>query len=220
MTTLGDAPSPELLDDAEKMSVDELTALQNARLTDTVARAYARVPHYRKALDAAGVAPGDIRGVSDIAALPFTGKDDMRANYPFGMFAVPRSEVRRVHASSGTTGRPVIAGYTDADLDMWAGVMARSLRAAGVRAGDLVHNAYGYGLFTGGLGAHDGAQRLGCTVVPVSGGMTARQVKLIADLAPDVICCTPSYLLTILDGFAEAGIDPRGTSLRIAVLGA
>lgn len=220
MTTLGSPPPPDLLDDAEKMSLDELTALQNARLVDTVGRAYSQVPHYRRALDSAGVAPGDIRGVADIAALPFTGKDDMRANYPFGMFAVPRGEVRRIHASSGTTGRPVIAGYTDGDLDMWADVMARSLRAAGVRAGDLVHNAYGYGLFTGGLGAHDGAQRLGCTVVPVSGGMTARQVRLITDLAPDVICCTPTYLLTILDGFADAGIDPRGTSLRIAVLGA
>jgi len=220
MTQLGTAPDPELLDAAERMSVDELTALQNRRLAETVAHAYANVPHYRKALDAAGVSPGDVTGVDQVAALPFTGKAEMRENYPFGMFAVPRAEVRRIHASSGTTGRPVIAGYTDGDLDMWATVVARSLRAAGVRAGDLVHNAYGYGLFTGGLGAHDGAEKLGCTVVPVSGGMTARQVTLIADLAPDVICCTPTYLLTILDGFADAGIDPRGTSLRIAVLGA
>ena len=220
MTQLGSAPGPDLLDDAERMSRDELTALQNRRLADTVARVYRHVPHYRMALDAAGVAPGDITGLDQLAALPFTGKAEMRANYPFGMFAVPRSEVVRIHASSGTTGRPVIAGYTADDLDMWASVVARSLRAAGVRAGDLVHNAYGYGLFTGGLGAHSGAEKLGCTVVPVSGGMTARQVQLIADLAPDVICCTPTYLLTILDGFAAAGIDPRATSLRIAVLGA
>ncbi|MEO7126046.1 MAG: phenylacetate--CoA ligase PaaK [Nakamurella sp.] len=220
MTTFGNPPAPELLDDAEKMSRDELTALQTERLQSTVAHAYAHVPHYRLALDAAGVAPGDITGLDQISALPLTGKAEMRANYPFGMFAVPRSEVRRIHASSGTTGRPVIAGYTDADLAMWAGVVARSLRAAGVRAGDLLHNAYGYGLFTGGLGAHDGAERLGCTVIPVSGGMTARQVQLITDLAPDVICCTPTYLLTILDEFAAVGIDPRSTSLRIAVLGA
>ncbi len=220
MTTLGEAPAPELLDEAERMSRDELTALQSERLRATVAHAYKNVPHYHRVMDEAGVAPGDVGGIEDLAALPFTGKAEMRANYPFGMFAVPREQVRRVHASSGTTGRPVIAGYTAADLDMWAEVVARSLRASGVRAGDLVHNAYGYGLFTGGLGAHDGAQRLGCTVVPVSGGMTARQVQLIADLAPDVICCTPTYLLTILDEFAEAGIDPRTTSLRIAVLGA
>ncbi len=220
MTTLGLAPAPELLDDAEKMSRDELTDLQNRRLADTVARCYKNVPHYRKAMDAAGIAPGDVTGLGQLAALPFTGKAEMRENYPFGLFAVPRHEVRRLHASSGTTGRPVIAGYTDADLDMWADVVARSLRAAGVRAGDLVHNAYGYGLFTGGLGLHDGAQRLGCTVVPVSGGMTARQVQLINDLAPDVICCTPTYLLTVLDGFADAGIDVRKASLRIAVLGA
>jgi phenylacetate-CoA ligase len=220
MTQLGAPPEPELLDDAERMSTDELRALQDVRLARTVAHAYANVPHYRRALDAAGVEPGDVTGVDRIAALPFTGKAEMRQNYPFGMFAVPRTEVVRIHASSGTTGRPVIAGYTAADLSMWADVVARSLRAAGVRAGDLVHNAYGYGLFTGGLGAHSGAERLGCTVVPVSGGMTARQVQLIADLAPDVICCTPTYLLTILDGLADAGIDPRATSLRIAVLGA
>ncbi|HET8588607.1 MAG TPA: phenylacetate--CoA ligase PaaK [Nakamurella sp.] len=220
MTQLGQPPEPELLDAAERMSGDELRDLQDRRLAQTVAHAYANVPHYRRALDVAGVRPDDITGVEQIAALPFTGKAEMRQNYPFGMFAVPRSEVVRIHASSGTTGRPVIAGYTAADLEMWAEVVARSLRAAGVRAGDLVHNAYGYGLFTGGLGAHAGAERLGCTVVPVSGGMTARQVQLIADLAPDVICCTPTYLLTILDGFADAGIDPAATSLRIAVLGA
>lgn len=220
MTTLGNAPGPDLLDDAEKMSRDELTALQTARLVDTVRRVYEHVPHYRAAFDAAGIAPADVTDLAQLPALPLTGKAEMRANYPFGMFAVPRGEVRRIHASSGTTGRPVIAGYTDADLAMWADVMARSLRAAGARAGDLVHNAYGYGLFTGGLGAHDGATRLGCTVIPVSGGMTARQVQLITDLAPDVICCTPTYLLTILDEFARVGIDPRSTSLRIAVLGA
>ena len=220
MTTLGPAPAPELLDDAERMSRDELTDLQNRRLADTVARCYQNVPHYRKAMDAVGIAPGDVTGLDQLAALPFTGKAEMRQNYPFGMFAVPRTEVRRLHASSGTTGRPVIAGYTDEDLDMWADLVARSLRAAGVRAGDLVHSAYGYGLFTGGLGLHDGAERLGCTVVPVSGGMTARQVQLINDLAPDVICSTPTYLLTVLDGFTDAGIDPRASSLHIAVLGA
>ena len=220
MTTLGLPPAPELLDVAEKMSRDELTDLQSRRLADTVARCYAHVPHYRSAMDAAGISPGDVAGLDQLGSLPLTGKSEMRANYPFGLFAVPRTEVRRLHASSGTTGRPVIAGYTDADLDMWATVVARSLRACGVRAGDLVHNAYGYGLFTGGLGLHDGAQRLGCTVVPVSGGMTARQVQLINDLAPDVICCTPTYLLTVLDGFTDAGIDPRASSLRIAVLGA
>ncbi len=220
MTKLGTAPDPELLDPAERMGRDELTALQNARLADTIRRAYEHVPFYRAALDEAGVAPADITGVDGLPGLPFTTKIDLRQNYPFGMFAVPREQVVRIHASSGTTGRPVIAGYTAADLDMWAQVVARSLRAAGVRAGDLVHNAYGYGLFTGGLGAHAGAERLGCTVVPVSGGMTARQVTLIADLAPDVILCTPTYLLTILDGLVDAGIDPRETSLRIAVLGA
>ncbi len=216
----GDAPEPALLDPEERMSRDELTALQTARLRRTVAHAYANVPHYRSVLDDAGIAPPDILSLDQLGDLPTTSKQDLRANYPFGMFAVPRQQVSRIHASSGTTGRPTVVGYTTPDLAMWAAMGARSLRAAGVRAGDLVHNAYGYGLFTGGLGVHAAAETLGCTVVPMSGGMTARQVQLICDFRPEVILCTPTYMLTIIDGLTDAGVDPASTSLRIGVFGA
>nr|WP_269328905.1 phenylacetate--CoA ligase PaaK [Kineosporia babensis] len=182
--------------------------------------AYDHVPFYRRSFDAAGVHPDDCRSLEDLARFPFTTKEDLRAAYPFGMLAVPRERLSRVHASSGTTGRPTVVGYTRRDVDTWADVMARSMRAAGARPGDLVHVAYGYGLFTGGLGAHYGAERLGCTVVPVSGGMTERQVRLIADLRPDVIMATPSYLLTILDECDRQGFDPRKASLRVGLLGA
>ena len=209
-----------VLDDAESLSPEQIRDLQLGRLQKTVAYAYERVPAYRAKLDAAGVAPADIRSLEDVRLLPFTTKDDLRQNYPFGMFAVPMDQVLRVHASSGTTGRPTVVGYTRNDLDTWADLVARSLRAAGVRAGMRVHNAYGYGLFTGGLGLHAGVERLGATVIPVSGGQTARQVQLISDFRPEVILCTPTYLLTIADALEDAGIDPRGTSLRTAVLGA
>ncbi len=207
-------------DAGERLSLDELRALQLERLQRTVRHAYANVPTYTRKLDEAGVAPDDIRSLDDLQLLPFTTKDDLRASYPFGMFAVPVAEVARIHASSGTTGRPTVVGYTKADLDVWAEVVARSLRAAGVRPGMKVHNAYGYGLFTGGLGAHAGIERLGATVIPVSGGQTARQVQLIRDFEPEVIMCTPSYLLTIADAFEDAGLDPRETSLRVAICGA
>ncbi|WP_432824959.1 phenylacetate--CoA ligase PaaK [Dactylosporangium sp. CA-092794] len=213
-------PAPGTLEPIETASRDELTALQLVRLRATLHHAYASVPHYRAAFDAAGVKPGDLSELSDISRFPMTTKDDLRANYPFGMFAVPRERIARVHASSGTTGRPTVAGYTAADIDTWAALMARSIRAAGGRPGDVVHVAYGYGLFTGGLGAHYGAERLGCTVVPVSGGMTERQVTLIRDLRPDVIMVTPSYLLAILDEMIRQGLDPRETSLQVGILGA
>ena len=199
---------------------DELRVLQLHRLQWTVKHAYENVPLYRAKFDAAGVAPDDIRSLDDLRLLPFTTKDDLRSTYPFGMFAVPMSEVRRIHASSGTTGRPTVVGYTQGDLDRWADLVGRSLRAAGVAAGWKVHNAYGYGLFTGGLGAHAGIERIGATVIPMSGGQTARQVQLIHDFEPDAIMCTPSYLLTIADAIEAAGLDPRGTSLKVAILGA
>jgi phenylacetate-CoA ligase len=189
-------------------------------LRGTLARVYEHVPHYRRALDGAGLVPDDLRTLADLARFPFTTKDDLRAGYPFGMFAVPRTEVARVHASSGTTGRPTVVGSTHADLDTWAELMARSIYAAGGRPGDIVHVAYGYGLFTGGLGAHYGAERLGCTVVPVSGGMTPRQVQLIVDFEPRVIMVTPSYFLAILDEMESQGVDPRSTSLEIGIFGA
>jgi len=217
---LGTAPDPALLDPAERMGVDELRALQLPRLQQTLRHAYDNVPHHRRAFEAAGVHPDDCREPADLARFPLTSKADLRKNYPFGMFAVPREQVRRVHASSGTTGRPTVVGYTAGDLDVWATVMARSIRAAGGRAGDLLHNAYGYGLFTGGLGAHAGAEALGCTVVPVSGGMTPRQVQLITDFGPRIIMVTPSYLLTILDEFEAQGLDPRASSLEIGIFGA
>ncbi len=198
----------------------ELEDLQLDRLRATLRQAYERVPHYRRAFDAAGVGPDDLKVLADLARFPFTTKADLRENYPFGMFAVPRKEVARVHASSGTTGKPTVVGYTRADLDTWAELMARSIRAAGGRPGDLCHIAYGYGLFTGGLGAHYGAERLGCTVVPVSGGMTERQVQLILDFEPRIIMVTPSYFLSVLDELEAAGVDPRSTSLEIGIFGA
>ncbi|HEV3358776.1 MAG TPA: phenylacetate--CoA ligase PaaK [Pseudonocardiaceae bacterium] len=208
------------LDPSERMSIDELRALQLKRLQWTLRHAYANVPFYTRTFDAAGVRPEDCASLEDLAKFPFTTKHDLRDNYPFGMFAVPQSELRRIHASSGTTGKPTVVGYTETDIDTWAGVVARSIRAAGGRPGDKVHVAYGYGLFTGGLGAHYGAEKLGCTVIPASGGMTARQVQIINDFRPDVIMVTPSYLLTLIDEFERAGLDPRASSLRVAILGA
>jgi phenylacetate-CoA ligase len=219
-TTLGARPDPGLLDPAERMGVDELRALQLERLQATLRHVYEHVPHYRQAFDAAGVHPDDCRSLDDLARFPTTAKADLRDNYPFGLFAVPRDQVRRVHASSGTTGKPIVVGYTADDLDVWATVMARSIRAAGGRAGDILHNAYGYGLFTGGLGAHYGGERLGCTVVPVSGGMTPRQVQLITDFRPRIIMVTPSYMLALVDEFEKQGLDPRASSLEIGIFGA
>ena len=220
MTRLGTAPAPELLDAAERLSRDALVALQLERLRWSLQHAYANVPHYRHAFDAAGLRPEDCESLADLARFPLTTKLDLRDNYPFDMFAVPRSEVRRIHASSGTTGRPTVVGYTQRDLDNWADLMARSIRAAGGRAGDAVHVAYGYGLFTGGLGAHYDAERLGCTVVPVSGGMTPRQVQLIRDFEPAIIMVTPSYMLALIDEFERQGVDPRTSSLRVGIFGA
>ncbi|MEU6864407.1 phenylacetate--CoA ligase PaaK [Streptomyces sp. NPDC046876] len=210
----------DVLDEGERLGREELAALQLTRLQATLHRVYERVPFYRQAFDKAGVHPDDCRSLADLARFPFTTKADLRDQYPFGMFAVPRPEVRRIHASSGTTGRPTVVGYTDGDLALWADVVARSIRAAGGRPGQIVHIAYGYGLFTGGLGAHYGAERLGCTVVPASGGMTDRQVRLIQDFRPEVIMVTPSYMLTLLDEMERQGIDPRGTSLRTGIFGA
>ena len=213
-------PRPGDLDPIETAPIEELRALQLERLRWSVRHAYDHVAHYRRAFDEAGVAPDDVRSLEDLARLPFTSKATLRDNYPFGMFAVPREDVVRLHASSGTTGKPTVVGYTRDDLDMWADVVARSIRAAGGRRGMVLHNAYGYGLFTGGLGAHAGAERLGCTVVPVSGGMTQRQVQLIRDFEPDVIMVTPSYMLSILDELEAQGVDPRSTSLKVGIFGA
>ncbi|MDH2412512.1 phenylacetate--CoA ligase PaaK [Nocardioides sp. CER19] len=213
-------PPDHGLEPIESASVDELRALQLRRLQWSVRHAYENVEHYRKAFEAAEVHPDDITDLADLARLPFTSKATLRENYPFGMFAVPREQVVRVHASSGTTGRPTVVGYTRNDLDLWATVVARSIRAAGGRPGDILHNAYGYGLFTGGLGAHGGAEKLGCTVVPVSGGMTERQVQLIADFRPDLIMVTPSYMLNIIDEMERQGLDPRASSLRVGIFGA
>ncbi|MGI8701785.1 MAG: phenylacetate--CoA ligase PaaK [Nocardioidaceae bacterium] len=210
----------ELWDARETLSVDELRTHQLGALQDTLHRVYDHVPHYAQAFDAKGVHPSDLRELADLGGFPFTSKADLRDNYPFGMFAVPRSEVSRVHASSGTTGRPTVVGYTAADVSDWADVMARSIRAAGGRRGDLLHVAYGYGLFTGGLGAHYGAERLGCTVVPISGGMTERQVQLIGDFEPRIIMVTPSYFLAIVDEMERQGIDPATSSLEIGIFGA
>ena len=204
----------------EKASVDELRSLQLARLRDTLAFAYANVAHYRQAFDRAGAAPDDLRDLADLARFPFLTKADLRDNYPFGMFAVPREEVARIHASSGTTGKPTVVGYTTGDIDVWAQLMARSIYAAGGRPGDVAHVAYGYGLFTGGLGAHYGAERLGCTVVPVSGGQTERQVTLIADFEPRIILVTPSYCLNLIDEMQRRGIDPASCSLEVGIFGA
>jgi phenylacetate-CoA ligase len=208
------------LDPIETASRDEITALQRARLAWSLRHAYDNVPHYKAAFAAAGVHPEDFRELADLANFPFTTKQDLRANYPFGMFAVPRERIARIHASSGTTGKPTVVGYTREDLEVWASVVARSIYAAGGRAGMILHNAYGYGLFTGGLGLHDGAQRLGCSVVPMSGGMTERQVQLITDFRPDIIAVTPSYMLAILDEFRRQGLDPRGCSLKVGLFGA
>ncbi|MFG2727637.1 phenylacetate--CoA ligase PaaK [Streptomyces canus] len=214
------ADAAELLDSGERLDAGALRAVQLERMRASLRHAYEHVPFYRESFDKAGVRPDDCRSLTDLARFPFTTKADLRENYPYGMFAVPRDHVRRIHASSGTTGRPTVVGYTENDLDLWADMVARSIRAAGGRPGDVVHVAYGYGLFTGGLGAHYGAERLGCTVVPASGGMTARQVQLIQDLEPGIIMVTPSYMLTLLDEFERQGVDPRGTSLRVGVFGA
>ncbi|MBP0448783.1 phenylacetate--CoA ligase [Kitasatospora sp. RG8] len=219
-TRLGEPLPDELLDAGERMTGEELRAHQLTHLRRTLRHAYDNVELYRRKFDAAGVRPEDCRTLADLARFPFTTKADLRDTYPFGMFAVPMEDVRRIHASSGTTGRPTVVGYTEHDLSVWADVMARSIRAAGGRAGHKVHVAYGYGLFTGGLGAHYGAERAGCTVIPASGGMTARQVQLIRDFRPEIIMVTPSYLLTLLDEFEKQGVDPRGTSLRVGVFGA
>ena len=208
------------LEPIETASQDELRSLQLQRLKATLQHAYANVPHYRQRFDEKGVHPDDLKSLSDLAKFPFTGKDDLRANYPFGMFAVPRDKVVRIHASSGTTGKPTVVGYTQKDIDTWAGLVARSIRAAGGRAGDMVHVAYGYGLFTGGLGAHYGAEKLGCTVIPMSGGQTEKQVQLITDFRPDIIMVTPSYMLNIIEEFERQGLDPAASSLRIGIFGA
>ncbi|NEA53914.1 phenylacetate--CoA ligase [Streptomyces sp. SID13666] len=209
-----------LLDAGEQLSGAELRDLQLRRLRATLRHAYDNVAFYRNSFDAAGVSPEDCRTLEDLARFPFTTKADLRDNYPFGMFAVPEADIRRIHASSGTTGAPTVVGYTRNDLYMWADMVARSIRAAGGRPGQRIHIAYGYGLFTGGLGAHYGAERLGCTVIPASGGMTARQVRIIQDFKPDIIMVTPSYMLTLLDEFQRQGIDPRSTSLRTGIFGA
>jgi phenylacetate-CoA ligase len=213
-------PAPGDLEAIETASRDELASVQLQRLQQTLARVYLNVPHYKAAFDAAGVHPSDCKTLADLAMFPFTTKKDLRDNYPFGMFAVPREQVVRVHASSGTTGKPTVVGYTQADIDTWADLVARSLRASGVRAGDIVHVAYGYGLFTGGLGAHYGAERLGCTVIPMSGGQTEKQVQLITDFRPDAIMVTPSYMQVIIEEMERQGLDPRASSLQVGIFGA
>jgi phenylacetate-CoA ligase len=214
------SPAPGDLEPIETASRDEITALQLQRLRWTLRHAYDNVPFYRRRFDEAGVHPEDCRELADLANYPFTVKQDFRDNYPFGLLAVPREQVARIHGSSGTTGKPTVVGYTLGDVDTWADLVARSIRASGGRSGDLVHVAYGYGLFTGGLGAHYGAERLGCTVVPVSGGMTERQVQLIADFRPDIIMVTPSYMLALIDEMARQGHDLRATSLKVGIFGA
>ncbi|MEX0959624.1 MAG: phenylacetate--CoA ligase PaaK [Burkholderiales bacterium] len=213
-------PGPEELEPIERASQDELRALQLERLKWSLRHAYDNVGHYRKKFDAHGVHPDDLESLEDLARFPFTTKQDLRDNYPFGLFAVPREQVVRIHASSGTTGKPTVVGYTRRDIDTWSDLMARSIRAAGGRPGDIVHVAYGYGLFTGGLGAHYGAERLGCTVIPMSGGQTEKQVQLIQDFQPDIIMVTPSYMLTLIDEMEKQGVDPAQCSLRIGIFGA
>ncbi len=213
-------PEPGTLDPIETASRDEITALQLQRLRWTLQHAYDQVPHYRQRFDAVGVHPADLKSLQDLAKFPFTTKQDLRENYPFGMFAVPREQVVRVHASSGTTGKPTVVGYTRQDIDHWADLVARSIRAGGGRPGDIVHVAYGYGLFTGGLGAHYGAERLGCTVIPMSGGQTEKQVQLIIDFRPDIIMVTPSYMQVIVEQMQRQGLDPRASSLKIGIFGA
>ena len=211
---------PEELDPIETASRDQITALQTRRLAWSLKHAYDNVPHYRAAFDAAGVHPDDFNSLADLRKFPFTSKQDLRDNYPFGMFAVPRHRVARLHASSGTTGKPTVVGYTANDIENWSRLVARSIRAAGGKPGMMAHIAYGYGLFTGGLGAHYGAEKLGCTVVPMSGGQTEKQVQLISDFHPEIIMVTPSYMLAILDEFRRAGLDPRLSSLKIGIFGA
>lgn len=213
-------PAPGELEPIETASRDELQALQLQRLQWSLRHAYENVPHYRRMFDAKGVHPSDLKSLADLAKFPFTTKHDLRANYPFGMFAVPREQVVRVHASSGTTGKPTVVGYTRKDIDTWADLVARSIRASGGRAGDIVHVAYGYGLFTGGLGAHYGAERLGCTVIPMSGGQTEKQVQLIVDFKPDIIMVTPSYMQVIVEEFRRQKMDPREMSVQIGIFGA
>ena len=214
------SPRPGDLDAIETAGRDEIEALQLKRMQWSLAHAYNNVPHYKASFDNAGVHPDDLKSVADLARFPFTVKSNLRDNYPFGLFAVPRAQVNRIHASSGTTGQPTVVGYTKADLAMWDVVMARSLRAAGLRSGDLLHNAYGYGLFTGGLGVHGGAEKMGLTVVPISGGMTERQVRLIEDFKATGITVTPTYMLSILDEYRRQGLDPRKSPLQIGIFGA
>ena len=213
-------PAQGDLDPIERASRDELQALQLERLKWSLKHAYDNVPHYRAAFDEAGVHPDDLKTLGDLAKFPFTDKKTLRDNYPFGLFAVPREKVVRIHASSGTTGKATVVGYTAKDIDTWANIVARSIRAAGGRAGDIVHIAYGYGLFTGGLGAHYGAERLGCTVIPMSGGQTEKQVQLICDFKPDIIMVTPSYMLNIVEEFTRQGLDPAESSLKVGIFGA
>lgn len=213
-------PNPNELEPIERASRDELQALQLERLKWSVRHAYDNVPHYRKAFHAAGVHPDDLQSLSDLSKFPFLTKQDLRDNYPFGMFAVPREKVARVHASSGTTGKPTVVGYTAKDIDTWASVVARSIRAAGGRAGDLVHVSYGYGLFTGGLGAHYGAEKAGCTVIPMSGGQTEKQVQLIREFEPNIIMVTPSYMLNLIEEMERQGMDPSESSLKVGIFGA
>ena len=210
----------DLLDPIEKASRDEITALQTQRLKATLDNVYQNVPHYRQAFDAVGIHPSDFKTLADLSRFPFTTKKDLRANYPFGMFAVPQSRVMRIHASSGTTGKPTVVGYTANDISNWADLVARSIRAAGGRAGDMVHISYGYGLFTGGLGAHYGAERLGCTVIPMSGGQTEKQVQLIEDFKPRIIMVTPSYMQVIIEEYARLGLSVKKSSLEIGIFGA
>ncbi|MFN5724135.1 MAG: phenylacetate--CoA ligase PaaK, partial [Betaproteobacteria bacterium] len=213
-------PATEELDPIERASRDEITALQLKRLQWTLQHAYDHVPHYRRAFDEKGVHPSDCKSLADLARFPFTTKKELRDHYPFGLFAVPRQQVVRIHASSGTTGKPTVVGYTRQDISNWADLVARSIRAAGTRPGDIVHVAYGYGLFTGGLGAHYGVERLGCTVVPMSGGQTEKQIQLITDFKPRVIMVTPSYMQVIIEHFQKMGMDPRESSLEIGIFGA
>ena len=213
-------PAPGDLEPIETASRDELQALQLQRLQQTLQHAYDHVPHYKAAFDAKGVHPSDCKSLADLAKFPFTTKKDLRDNYPFGMFAVPREQVVRIHASSGTTGKPTVVGYTQGDIDRWADLVARSIRASGGRKGDIIHVAYGYGLFTGGLGAHYGAERLGCTVIPMSGGQTEKQVQLITDFRPDIIMVTPSYMQVIIEEMERQGLDPRASSLKVGIFGA
>ena len=213
-------PPKSSLDPIEIASRDEIEALQLKRLKWSLRHAYDNVPFYKTSFDAAGIHPDDLKSLADLSKFPFTVKSDLRANYPFGMFAVPRNQLARIHASSGTTGQPTVVGYTQNDLDIWGSVVARSLRASGLKRGDMLHNAYGYGLFTGGLGIHLGADTLGLTTVPISGGMTPRQVRLINDFQPNGITVTPSYALSILDEFAAQGLDPRKSSMDVGIFGA